>query len=255
MPYIEAITKAGNTVEIERYYSARYNKRGQGRAERKKPTREEQKKVNTKQAEKKLRRLLNANFNGNDYHVVLPYIHKKGDACRTREEMRDDIAKFLRTLRKAYKAAGKELKYVHVAEIGEKGARHHHLVINHIDTAAIVKAWPYARAQIFPLDQSGQYAKLAAYLIKYTDKHAGEGTEEELQSKRWNCSKNLLRPETEKRIISSRAWFRSEPSVPHKYKKDYELDKDSVSTGIAAAEYGGYGYIRYTLLKKAERGR
>lgn len=94
MPYVEAITKAGNTVEIERYYTSRYNKRGQSRSKRVKPTKEEQKKVNKRQAEKKLRRILNANFNGKDYHVVLPYIHKAGEQYRTREEMQQDIAFF-----------------------------------------------------------------------------------------------------------------------------------------------------------------
>lgn len=250
MPYIEAITKAGNTIEIERYYTARYNRRGGTRAEHRRPTKEEQKKVNTRQAEKKLRRILNANFNGNDYHIVLPYIHKSGEAHRTREEMRDDIAKFLRQLRKAYKAAGAELKYIHVMEIGTHGARHHHLVINHIDTAAIMKAWPHARAQIFPLDSSGQYAKLASYLIKYTDRHINDGTEEALQNKRYACSKNLIRPETEKRVISSRAWFREEAKAPKKYSKDYYVDKDSISTGVTSAEYGGYGYMRFTLLRR-----
>lgn len=257
MPYIEAITEAGSTIEIERYYSARYGKRGQGRADRVKATPEEQKRINTRQAEKKLRRLINANFSGNDFHVVLPYIHKRGEEPRSREDMRDDIARFLRTMRKAYKAAGQELKYIHVAEIGQKGARHHHIIINHIDTSEIVKAWPHARAQIFPLDSSGQYAKLASYLIKYTDKHVGDGTPEEIQSKRWACSRNLVRPETKKRIITGRAWYRELPAVPRKYAGKYEIDADSVAVGVQSGEYCGYGFMRFTLVRSdtAERGK
>lgn len=249
MPYIESVTKAGRTIEIERYYTSRYNKRGQTRGDRVKPTKEEQKKVNNRQAEKKLRRLINANYGENDYHVVLPYIHKAGEPYRTREEMKEDIAKFLRDLRKAYKAAGKELKYIHVMEIGSKGARHHHLIINHIDTAIVSKAWKHARAQIFPLDDSGQYGKLAAYFIKYTSKHVGDGTEMELQGKRWACSKNLKRPEPEIRIITDRAFFRAEPKIPHKYKGKYYIDKNSVKIGVNSPEYGGYGYMRYTLIR------
>ena len=249
MPYIEAVTEAGATIEIERYYSARYGKRGQSRADRVKPTPEEQKKINSRQAEKKLRRLINANFTGADYHVVLPYIRKAGEEPRSREDMREDIAKFLRALRKAYKTAGQELKYIHVAEIGQKGARHHHVIINHIDTNVIMDAWPHARAQIFPLDKSGQYAKLASYLIKYTDKHAGDGTPEETQGKRWNCSRNLKRPETRKRIISTRAWYRETPAVPKKYKGRYEIDADSVAVGMQSGEYCGYGFMRFTLVR------
>lgn len=248
MPYVEVTTKAGNTIEIERYYTSRYQKKGQGRAEKSKPTGEEQKKINTRLAEKKLRRLMNANFDGNDYHVILPYIHKAGEPYRSKEEMRDDIDKFLRSLRKAYKAEGRELKYIHVMEIGTRGARHHHLVISHIDPSVISKAWKHSRPQIFPLDPSGQYAKLAAYFIKYTDKTMN--TPEELQGKRWNCSRNLVHPKGKVKIISSRGWYREEPSVPGKYKKDYYIDKDSVRVGVHSPEYFGYGFMSFTLVKR-----
>ena len=30
MPYVERVTKAGNTIEIERYFTSRYNKRRAG---------------------------------------------------------------------------------------------------------------------------------------------------------------------------------------------------------------------------------
>ena len=34
MPYVERVTKAGNTIEIERYFTSRYKKKGISRAER-----------------------------------------------------------------------------------------------------------------------------------------------------------------------------------------------------------------------------
>ena len=67
----------------------------------------------------------------------------------------------------------------------------------------------------------------------------------DLDGKRWNCSKNLVRPEPEIRIISDRAWFKSEPTAI----KGYYVDKDSVSKGVHSPEYYGYGYMRYTLVK------
>jgi hypothetical protein len=130
MPYVKRTTKAGKTIEVEYYYTSRYNKRGGSRGYKVKPTREQQKKVNTRAAERKLRLLMNENFTYRDYHIVLDYIREKGKPERTIEEMKKDIAVFLRELRKAYRAAGQELKYIHVMEIGKKGARHHHLVIN-----------------------------------------------------------------------------------------------------------------------------
>lgn len=247
MPYVKRTTKAGKTIEIEFFYTSRYNKKGGSRKDKVKPTREEQKKVNTRVAERKLRLLMNNNFVYGDYHIVLDYIRKKGKPDRTKEEMKKDIAVFLRELRKEYKAAGKELKYIHVMEIGEKGARHHHLVINQIDTKILQKAWykayeGHTRVKVFPLDDTGQYAKLAAYFIKYTDKTVG--TEKELQGKRWNCSKNLVRPEPKYEIITKRSWFRCDP----KAKEGYYIDKDSIERGITSPEYYGYGWFRYTMV-------
>ena len=58
--YVERVTKAGNTIEIERYFTSRYKKKGISRGDKVKPTKEEQEKVNTRQAERKLRILINA---------------------------------------------------------------------------------------------------------------------------------------------------------------------------------------------------
>ena len=254
MPYVERITRAGKTIEVERYFTSRYKKPGIKRGDKVKPTKEQQVKVTTRQAERKLRILMNANFGYGDYHVILDYIREKGKEPRSREQMREDIDIFLRELRKEYRSQGKELKYIHVMEIGEKGARYHHLVINQIDTKILQQCWYKAyeghnRVKVFPLDDTGNYAKLASYFIKYTDKHR---TKEDgaLQGKRWNCSKNLVRPEPEIRIITERAWFKAEPRAI----KGYYVDKDSVSKGIHSPDYYGYGYFRYTLVEIEKDG-
>ena len=176
MPYVERVTKAGNTIEIERYFTSRYKKKGISRGDKVKPTKEEQEKVNTRQAERKLRILINANYGYGDYHLVLDYIRRKGEPDRTPEQMRQDIDVFLRECRKEYRKAGLEFKYIHVMEIGKKGARHHHLVVNKIDTEILQRCWYKAyeghnRVKVFPLDDSGNYAELASYLIKYTGTH------------------------------------------------------------------------------------
>ena len=254
MPYVERVTKAGNTIEIERYFTSRYKKKGISRGDKVKPTKEEQEKVNTRQAERKLRILINANYGYGDYHLVLDYIRRKGEPDRTPEQMRQDIDVFLRECRKEYRKAGLEFKYIHVMEIGKKGARHHHLVVNKIDTEILQRCWYKAyeghnRVKVFPLDDSGNYAELASYLIKYTGTHK-KGTDGALQGKRWNCSKNLVRPEPEYHIISDREYFKKEP----KAIKGYYVDKNSVSMGVHSPEYYGYGYLRYTLVKVTDRG-
>ncbi len=248
MPYTEAVTKAGATIEVERYYSYQYQSKSHPRGEKIKPTPERIKKANLRNAEKKLRRLINANFEGGDYHLVLDYIRLPGQPDRETEEMKHDIAVFLRECRKQYKKAGLEFKYIHVMEIGEKGARHHHLVVNKIDTAILQQAWYKAysghnRIKVFPLDDSGNYAKLASYLIKYTSKHLHD--EDRLQGKRWNASKNLIKPITKKRIITDRDYFRTKP-IP---RKGYYVDPDSIEQGVNEAEFNGYGYFRYTMVR------
>ena len=155
MPYVERVTKAGNTIEIERYFTSRYKKKGIKRGDKVKPTKEEQEKVNTRQAERKLRILINANYGYGDYHLVLDYIRRKGQPDRTPEQMRQDIDVFLRECRKEYRKAGLEFKYIHVMEIGTKGARHHHLVVNKIDTEILQRCWYKAyeghnRVKVFP---------------------------------------------------------------------------------------------------------
>lgn len=248
MPYIEAITKAGKTIEVERYYSSRFNRSGEAPREKTKPTREAVKKLQTRHAIKKLRRLMNANFGGGDYHLVLDYIREKGKPDRTKEEMKADIAVFLRECRKQYKKLGKPFKYIHVMEIGQKGARHHHLVVNKTDVDILQQAWKKAypgernRIKVFPLDDSGNYAKLAAYFVKYSSEHLQD--EDRLQGKRWAASKNLVRPITKKRAITSRNCFRSEPTP----KRGYYIDKDSIEKGIDD-EHFGYEYLRFIMIQ------
>lgn len=115
MPYVERVTRAGKTIEVERYFTSRYKKRGMKRGDKVRPTTEQQEKINTRQAERKLRILINANYGYGDYHLVLPYIRKKGEPVRDREQMRRDIDAFLRECRKCYKKrrAGMQIHTCH----------------------------------------------------------------------------------------------------------------------------------------------
>lgn len=248
MPYVKRTVKAGKTIEVECYFTSRYNKKGGRRGDKVKPTREEQKKINIKIAERKLRILINANFVYGDFHLILDYIRCKGKTDRTREEMKRDIQIFLRECRKLYRKQGKEFKYIHVMEIGNKGARHHHLIVNNIDTKILQQAWYKAyeghnRIKVFPLDDTGNYSELASYLIKYTTKHLQD--EDRMQGKRWASSKNLIHPEPVYEIITQRSWFRREA----KAIKGYYIDPNSVAGGITSPEYYGYGWFRYRMVK------
>lgn len=73
MSYIKAETKAGKTLIVEKYYTSRYNRKGIRRGPNRKPTTEAQEKCNQRKTERKLTILINENFTGDDYHLVLDY--------------------------------------------------------------------------------------------------------------------------------------------------------------------------------------
>lgn len=73
MPYIRTETKAGKTLIVEKYYTSRWNRKGVKRSANHKPTSEAQEKCNQRKTERHLTILMNENFSGNDYHLVLDY--------------------------------------------------------------------------------------------------------------------------------------------------------------------------------------
>lgn len=233
--YILEICKAGNTVEYRKLYTWKVNIPGAKREKRKKPTTEEQWKVNLRNATRKLTRKMNTNFNPGDYHLVLSY--EQQYKPQTWEEMYEDVRKFLRDLRKEYKKLGMELKYIRVMERGKKGARHHHIVLNEIPPKILRKCWKKGRIHINPMEESGQYRKLAAYFLKFTDQAVKDG---ELK-KRWDSSKNLKEPEI-RRVIVGRKYYRAETKV----EKGYYLDKGSVETYVDA---NGNRQFSYTCIR------
>lgn len=232
MPYIKEICKAGKTIETAEYYTSRYGCKGQRRAAHREPTPEAMRRVNERQAATKLRRLINANFGTGDVHLVLNY---RREYTPETEEARKHLGKFLRTARKYCREQGKELRYITVTEY-KRTRVHHHLVIQEIPARVLAAMWPYGRAHSTPLDGSGQYGKLAEYLLKETGRSAEEA--EGAYRKRWNQSKNLIIPEPKKRVMKPNRW-RREP----KPRKGYYIDKESVREGIH--EVTGYPYRQY----------
>lgn len=201
MPYIYATTKAGSTLLIEKYYSSRYHKKGIERSPNKNKTKEAQEKANMRKETKKLMLKMNANFGYGDYHLVLDYA--PAERPPSTEEAKRDRELFLRRLRKLYKRSGEELKYIIATEFGKKGALHHHLVINRGDTREIQTLWEKGRVHFNPMDNTGEYSKLASYFLKnrkYWKEHGGKG-------KQYSCSRNLVTPSYQKRNYYTFRWI------------------------------------------------
>lgn len=244
MPHIKEICVAGDTIEVCRYYTYRINVKGEKRAKREKPSTEAQRRVNQRKAEKKLRRLMAANFRNGDVLVRLDFHKKPGGS----EEMQELIEKTIRKLRGAYKKAGAELRYIYVKEVGPRGGRHIHMLLNRdrMDVLALLQAcWPHGGIHVDPWTTGPNFQKLAAYFIKYAART--EETEGKLIGKRWYSSRNLKQPVIKKVILKSDR-FRERI----RERKGYTLDKDSVRSGIS--ELTGYRYFSYTLIRSEGSG-
>lgn len=155
------------------------------RRKRCKPTSEIQAKLNQRNAEKKLTRLIHNNFTENDIALHLTY--RNGEEPENEADALRVLGNFIKRLKRRYKKAGKELKYISCTEYGKKTGRvHHHLIINGgYDRDEIEKLWGrgYANSKRLQFEEDG-VTGLARYIAK--DKHF---------FKRWNQSRNLDIPE------------------------------------------------------------
>lgn len=238
MPYRHETCKAGKTKQHTYYYATRSDTKEGSRRRKENKTSEAQKKVNSRQAIKKLTWILNENFDSTSLYITWSYEKDKRPAGK--EELRADVDKLLRDIRKAYKQAGDVAKYVWVAEVGERGAAHVHMVLNAIEIAKLKKCWDKGWITIKPLDESGQYRKLASYFVKYSEKTMR--TREGFSGRRYNSSKNLKIPQPTKTTVRSKNAYNHTIEIP----KGWYLDKDSVAE--AWHEVTGFMYFTYTLI-------
>lgn len=243
MPYRHETCRAGRTKQHTYYYAWRADTKGGSRRKKENRTSEAQKKVNSRQAVKRLTWILNENFDGTSQYVTWSYAKENRPAGK--KELRKDVSDLLRSLRKEYRAAGMIVKYVWVAEVGDRGAVHIHMVVNGIDTRRLKKCWNKGWITIKPMDDSGQYRRLAAYFVKYSEKTMK--TCEGFGGRRYNSSKNLKIPKPVKTTVRSKDAYNHTIEIP----QGWYLDKDSVAE--AWHEVTGYMYFTYTLIQDGRR--
>jgi len=116
-----------------------------------------------KWTESDLRMTIDNNFKRNDYYITLTYKEQP-----SWEQAKKDIRNFIRRLQRVYKKAGKELKYIYVAE--GKRRIHFHLLINReIDlyTEDIEKLWTSGMHKlVLYRGQAEDAIRLASYFVK-----------------------------------------------------------------------------------------
>lgn len=208
-----------------------HKKKGERRNPKTNPSSEAVKKVNQRNAERKLTALLNNNFTDGDYHLTLTY---KGTPP-TQEEAKKDVTNYLRNVRNKMKREGQMFKYIQVTEWKHQRI-HHHIICTKADLDNLTHYWKHGGVNVKPLDSDGNYSKLAEYLIKETEKTFR--LPESASKRRWTGSRNLEMPEVKRELISSRELERELKAV-----SGYQIDMDTVRRyehkilGIDCLEY------------------
>lgn len=180
--YREKQYVCGDYVDVHIYPV--YAKAGQRRSKAK-PTSEAQEKLNEKNRKEQITRIINTNFTNRDCAVHLTY----ADDCMpdNPDRAKKDIQNFLKKLKRRYKAIDKELKYLWVAEQGERSGRiHFHVILSEgISRDEIESLWGfgYANTKRLRFTEDG-LAGLANYITK-----------QKMLFKSWSSSRNLKKPE------------------------------------------------------------
>lgn len=246
MPHIKNTYRYKNIVEVERVHSGRYGKKLE-RSGRKLPTPEEMKKINERNAVKRLRRKIYANFEPEDLWITHTYRRESRPAP---DEARRELSRYFNRLRMAYRKEGQELRYIVVTEYMNKSI-HHHLILNDLPDGSGAKLasrlWKNGGTHCQYLYEDGQYEMLASYLIKETGKNFGRpGNSAKC---RYSCSRNLIEPKKETQILKRDDWP-EDPRIP----KGFYLDKQTLFNGINKLGYR-YQYYRMIRLKPKQKGK
>ena len=216
--YREKIYRTGDYLDIQLFPV--FNKANARRKKRSKPTSEMQAKLNQRNAERALTRILNANFGEEDISVTLTYSAK--DLPESFEDAERDAKNFLRRVKRLRAKKGlEEIKYV---LIPGPGRFHFHIPMNGgIGDKELQKLWPYGYCNIihFQLNENGIEGH-ARYIAKQfedsddpdifdmfdineetgevTEVQSAEGRGQRKKGKRrYSCSKNIIRPEAEEK--------------------------------------------------------
>lgn len=188
---------SGDYMEIDIYPVRKISK---SRKAKYKPSSETQKKLNQKNAARRLTWLIQENFGTNDYYIGLNYPAEYDVDNATADRL---LKNWLRRNKRKFQKAGFEFKYITTTEIGDKKYRPHHHVIcsGELGASILRQEWDkqfeaykkkpstsFSHAKHLQFTRTG-LAGIAFYTCK----------DPSLAYRSYNCSKNLRRPEAENR--------------------------------------------------------
>lgn len=204
MIYIEKTIFAGEYLEIDIVPCNVGIKMKDVKIEKSQMIIEKQKKLNDKNAIRRLHQVALNNFTNKDYHLSLTYNDE--NMPQNEEQAKKDLANFFRRVKRKVKTLErKDIKYIAVTEKknkdGTKCRIHHHIIINNsLSRDELEECWKtgrgknrksigFANADKLQFSEDG-----IMHLIKYITKNTGGKWQ-----KKWISSNNLIRPEVLKK--------------------------------------------------------
>jgi len=285
MGYTEWIYRSAWGIEHVCQWRGRYGAKHEKRAEHEKPTKEQIRKQNQKNKENRVRRKIQLNFDQGDWYLTLKY--REGTRMQIEEVMKH-FRRFVKILQRQYRKHETALKYMYRLEVGSRGGKHLHVIINRLpdpDADLIISdAWTRARGMtpielallegLCPADglvhfdhirREGNAEKLADYMVKPQPWELEDGTqltkEEKKATGKYGCSRNLLNPTPEVKTYNH--WTMRKllelgaegmNTQPNRYRTEgYMADKSSWKQGVNP--YTGLSYLCYFEIPIAGRKR
>lgn len=224
---------SGSVLEVEAYPYWHIPQEGK-RVKQDKNSTKAQAKLNEKNRQKHVARLLNTNFCVRDLYSTLTYSDNciPADYEQAKKDMQNMVRRMKRWLKKQDQYADFELKYLYSTEHtrnGEKVRVHHHMVTNFPDREVLEELWNKGQARSERLyDSDLGFTELGKYLVK----EKGEKT-----TKGYTPSRNLKKPEvtvsdtklTRRRATKIATEENSAQEIFEKMYKGYQFKRMNVS--------------------------
>lgn len=214
--------------------------KSRARKQKYQPTSEAQAVLNQNAAERKLTRLVHANFTGDDYSVTFTYSEIYEPARYG--QVKKDIKNFLRRLRRKYTALNVDLKYIYSIEYSSRF--HIHAILNRgLNRDEIEKCWGmgYVNADRLEFSEFG-VVDLSRYIQKQSYAY-----------RRWVSSRNLIQPKERehfilpKKVKAYTEEWNSQAFIEKNFPEYYlVLDESTCYLNTT----NGFDYIRLFLCRK-----
>ena len=243
MAYIKKVTRSGNRIRIEKYFSSRYGSKGKcTRSTNYGKTPENMAERNARYARLKADDIFNANFSHGDLTITFTFASDKRP--RSTNELKSIWSKYIRQVRNAYKKAGVTFKYQKGIDPTESNP-HIHAAFTSIEIKLLPK-WKYGKMHINPVDDR-EYHTFGSYCVKQGMPRDDEKKHlDGMKMVYYSHSRNCIIPEPDVDVIFNDHWA-EEPRAP----KGWYVVEGSIQNWVD--KVNGYKHQSYIIIKLPDK--